>query len=88
MHGDAQLPMMSGTSDSAAEDVAREIERYLRNHREAADTVEGIAKWWLQRQRFEDAMETVESALEILVDRGLVERVMLPDNLVVYRWRE
>jgi hypothetical protein len=53
--------------------VAQEILRYLREHPAASDTNEGIAQWWLQRQRLEDALATVQSALDRLVEKGELE---------------
>src|SRR6185369_16360824 len=40
-------------------DLKQEILRYVRAHTESAETPEGIARWWLARQRFEDAIEAV-----------------------------
>lgn len=54
--------------------ISEEIQRYLRNHPNAADSVEGIARWWLTRQRYEEATAAVEKALEILIERGVVAR--------------
>lgn len=52
--------------------LAGEILRYLREHRQAADTPEGIARWWIKRQRLEDSILRVQSALNLLVERSLV----------------
>lgn len=52
--------------------VASEIVRYLENRPNAAETVDGIAMWWLARQRFEDSKETVQLALEYLVNQGML----------------
>jgi hypothetical protein len=76
---------MSDKSDDDARAVAVEIVRYLRDHSEAADTVEGVARWWLSRQRYEDARATVEQAMAILVDGRMVEKHTLPDGTAVYR---
>jgi len=43
--------------------IAHEIERYLVTHPSAADSLEGVAKWWLTRQRYHDALSIVEEAL-------------------------
>jgi hypothetical protein len=76
---------MSDTSDDDARPVAAEIIRYLREHSEAADTVEGVARWWLGRQRHEEAVATVERAMAILVTGCMVEKHTLPDGTAVYR---
>lgn len=64
--------------------IANEIQRYLRSHPHAADSLEGIAKWWLARQRYEDSNERVGRALKYLIESGEVQRKRLPDGGVVY----
>jgi Fe2+ or Zn2+ uptake regulation protein len=61
-----------------------EILRYLRAHPQAADTVDGIVMWWLPRQRYEEAIDRVQHALDDLVARGWVEKVTLVDGTVLY----
>lgn len=74
MHGD----------EGARENVAQALLRYLQAHPDAADTLEGVVKWWLPRQRYLDAFECVEAALELLVQREMVEKFPGPSG-VVYR---
>jgi hypothetical protein len=57
-------------SDIAA--LAQEIEAYLAAHPDAADTMDGIARWWLPRQRLEDAMHKIEQALAYLAAHGRI----------------
>lgn len=66
-------------------DTAAAIERYLGSRPQAAETVEGIARWWLHRQRFEDSVEMVQRALDLLVRRGVVERLALSGGQPMYR---
>lgn len=61
-----------------------EILRYLSAHPQAADTVDGIVMWWLPRQRYEEAVDRVQRALDDLVARGLVDRITLVDGTVLY----
>ena len=68
----------------ARENVAEAVMRYLRHQPDAADTLEGVVKWWLPRQRYLDTRERVEAALELLVQRELVEKFAGPGG-VVYR---
>lgn len=65
--------------------VAQDIERYLVLHPNAADTLEGIARWWLQRQRFIDSLERVNDALEVLIRRGMVKKITSADGNKIYR---
>lgn len=56
-------------------DLADEILRYLQNHPNAVDTVEGIAKWWVWRQRITELVNRVQLALDYLVEqRSLITR--------------
>jgi hypothetical protein len=77
----ASCPCTRGDADA----LAAEILRYLQAHRAASDTVEGIARWWIKRQRLEDTLERVQSALDLLVaDARLVTRES-PSGRVLYR---
>ncbi len=64
--------------------LADEILRYLHGHRRAADTPEGIARWWIKRQRLEDSVLRVQSALDLLVARSLVESRQGPAGNTLY----
>ena len=59
--------------DTSVKQIADEILSYLKNHPNAADTVEGITKWWLLRQRFEVSIILVQRALDYLVSTSAVE---------------
>ncbi len=65
--------------------LADEILRYLVEHPEAQDTVEGIADWWLTERRVRQAIADVEAALGRLVDQGLVDVVMREGGARRYR---
>lgn len=45
---------------------------YLREHPDAGDTIEGISEWWLMEQRIKADIATVEKAVRILDEKGLV----------------
>jgi len=65
--------------------VADEIARYLYAHPDAADTLDGIRRWWLPRVRLEETAAQIEEALDELVRRGVVVRQVLADGTVLYR---
>lgn len=56
--------------------VAQLIVEYLRNNPDAKDTVEGIAKWWVHKDKY-----VVERALEYLVEQKHVMRYDLQTQL-------
>ena len=64
--------------------VAQEIRNYLMAHPNAADSLEGIVKWWLTRQRYEEAMGQVQKALDYLVVRGDISKRQLSSGKVIY----
>lgn len=53
-------------------EIACEILQYLSNHPTAKDTIEGIAGWWLERQRIECTVDEVAESLRLLVNSGLI----------------
>ena len=54
--------------------VAEQIEEYLSEHPNAADSLEGIVKWWLTRQHYENRYEIVNKALDVLVEKGIISK--------------
>lgn len=62
--------------------LQREIQRYCAQHRNAADTVEGVRRWWISDSSC--PLDDVEQALEGLVQTGVLARRTLPDGNVIY----
>lgn len=63
--------------------IREAIRGYCAAHRHAADTVDGITRWWLT-QLGPCAIADVQSALEELVEASLIARRTLPDGTVLY----
>ncbi|HEY5616337.1 MAG TPA: hypothetical protein VIK60_00240 [Vicinamibacterales bacterium] len=76
--------VMSHAAEGEARAVAAEIVRYLRAHPDAADTLDGAARWWLPQQ---PGREVMEQAMEMLVAQNIVERHVLPEGTTVFRYR-
>ncbi len=75
--------------DSRVDSVAQEIERYLEAHPEAADSLLGIATWWVSRQRMRTEIAVVRAALERLADAGVVTEAKANDEHgPVYRLKQ
>lgn len=66
------------------EQLAEEILTYLHSRKHAADTMEGIARWWLLRVRIQDETLRVEKAIQSLFDKGLIKKMVLPDGNELY----
>ena len=59
--------------DEHVKHVADEIKRYLQKRPTASDSLQGIACWWLERQRIAENLKTVESALQSLKEEGFID---------------
>lgn len=66
------------------ESIVEELLRYLKTHPHAGETLEGIVQWWLLRQRYIDATETIRQALLILEQEGYVMRIVNPDGVELF----
>jgi hypothetical protein len=66
------------------EDLARRIQEYLSAHPHAADSAEGIAKWWLAESVQEPTVGAVELALKELVKRAVVKETTNRDGTKIY----
>ena len=77
--------LLTITPSGPVNTIAEEIARYLREHPDAADSLDGIRQWWLPRVRLQEATAQVEGALEELLGRGVVVRQVMPDGTVLYR---
>jgi Fe2+ or Zn2+ uptake regulation protein len=64
--------------------IAREVEAYLTSHPAAADTAQGILRWWLPRVRVEESAAALQRALDVLVERGVVVRREVHGGGIVY----
>lgn len=75
MHADEQ-----GLVDA----IAAAILAHLQAHPLAADSADGVARWWLGPAHSNVTVEQVERALEQLVSRGALRRLSLMDGTILY----
>ena len=75
---------MSAHPPGPVEAVALAIVEHLRTHPLAADSADGVARWWLGPAHAGVTLEQVEQALELLVARGTLRRLRLMDGTVLY----
>lgn len=69
---------------NAISDLADEVERYLAAHPDAADSAEGIRRWWLPAGRLDVRTDQLQSALALLVARGRIVERRMPDGRRIY----
>jgi hypothetical protein len=60
--------------------VAAQILDYLKERPQAMDTLEGIAEWWLMRQRMRMDLAMLAHVLRRLTARGVLEELGPPDD--------
>lgn len=58
---------------------------YLQRHPDSADTIEGIAGWWLKLKEIDHAVDEVAEALELLLAEGKVQEVKYGKNMPLYK---
>ncbi|MFA6162549.1 MAG: hypothetical protein WC685_03860 [Methylobacter sp.] len=64
---------MTESNDYDVQKIADQIECYLKDHPNAADTIEGITKWWLTGQKIEVSSLIVQQALNYLGSKSVVK---------------
>jgi hypothetical protein len=76
---------VSDTTPNDVIEAAEAIRRYLADRPNAAETVEGVAQWWLERQRRDDAVDLARRALAHLEASGQVVSFRLVGGRTLYR---
>ena len=66
-------------------DIASEILKYLADHPNAADTLNGIVQWWLPERTIRFQVDQVRQALDELIAKGMVTKQRRSDSKIVYR---
>jgi hypothetical protein len=84
MHSASELRSAMPDSEIDIHAIADEIRRYLSAHPNAADSCDGVVRWWLTRQRIEESADAVQRALEYLVSQGTISRKVMRDGTIVY----
>ena len=62
--------------------ISEQIARYLSEHPQAADTIDGICSWWLPNASVEP--QVVRAVIDALVLRGFLQKKQLPDGTIIY----
>ena len=76
------------TNESVKANIRKEILQYMQTYPDAADSLNGIGRWWLSSTYDAEDMKKVECVLEQLITDGLVKKVVLVDKTVLYKRQE
>lgn len=74
--------MKNNPSGRCAQKASREILDYLVRHPDAKDTIEGILKWWLPENEWDE--EEVQEALDSLTSKGWLTKRQTTASQTVY----
>ena len=70
--------------DADTDMLYERIASYLRQHPNAADTLEGVQSWWLRDVRGQADRRAVQQAIDRLVEDGVLSRSTAPGGRIVY----
>ena len=64
--------------------IANAISRYVVSHPGAADSIDGIHRWWLLPTLHEESVRLVRMAVARLVSEGTLREIEMEDGRVIY----
>ncbi len=67
------------------EEIEQRILRYVADHADSADTLEGIVTWWILRENIDQKIAEVRGALDHLVARGVLVESVVAGSRITYR---
>jgi hypothetical protein len=75
-------PELGGDDAEEIASAVREIEHYLLVHPHASDTLQGVSDWWLAERGRPLRVEVLQAALDLLVERRILEARAIPGGVV------
>src|ERR1051326_2756574 len=78
------MPNHDKSKPARVSPLSIEILQYLERSPRASDTLLGIARWWILRQRIEALTTEVKDALDELLDLGFLIRKQRPHAQPTY----
>ena len=75
---------MHASGGAPLEAIAAAILAHLAAHPFAADSADGVARWWLGASFANVPSGQVQQALDLLVERGALRRLKLMDGTFLY----
>lgn len=65
--------------------IAQLLLDYMKKHPDAKHTAEGIARWWILQQLFEEEIALIENVLDYLTQKGILKEAILKDDQKYYK---
>ena len=75
---------MTPHEGDVVDEIAKAIRRYVDAHPDAADSIDGIHRWWLLPVFHDEARALVTCAVDQLAHEGALRQVALEDGRVIY----
>ena len=68
-----------------SDEVARQVLSYFVRNPQAADSLEGIARWRLLEERLHQSLRQTEAAIAWLVKKGYLQEIRTAESACLYR---
>ena len=65
--------------------IAQLLLDYMKKHPDAKHTAEGIARWWILQQLFQEEIALIENVLDYLTQKGILKEAILKDDQKYYK---
>ena len=65
--------------------IAQLLLKYIKNHPDAKHSAEGIARWWILQQLFEEEIALIERVLSYLMQGGILQEANLNSDQKYYK---
>ncbi|MCK5605653.1 hypothetical protein KAR91_27410 [Candidatus Pacearchaeota archaeon] len=77
-----------GEVNEKKKELSTMILNYLRKNPDGGDTLEGITKWWLDLEMIEISVDEVSSALESLIQKGIIRKHRAKGGTTIYKIKD
>lgn len=67
------------------QEISERIIEYLQKRQYACDTLAGISQFWMEFEKVDQSVDAVKNALDILVEKGAVIKIVRNGNMPIYK---
>jgi hypothetical protein len=83
--GRREVYQLQSSRFAAEPEIARQVLSYFVRNTQAADTLEGIARWRLVEEQLQNSLHQTDAAITWLVEQGYLEVVQPVGSVRLYR---